>query len=111
MDLMPLFHKILKQAAASMNAEEPSPASELYTKDLLGADEPLIENMVLQAYQEGYIDGAKAVEVDGSPPKVLMSKSYIRITIKGAEYLHDNTLFKRASRKVGEIKEFIPSGR
>ena len=109
MDYMKLLYRILKQASLAMETEEIPAASEVYLPDIMKGTEREIESMIYKAYQEGFIEGIHAVEIDGmSKPKVLMQDSYISITIKGLEYLADNSMMKKAERLIKGIKDMIP---
>lgn len=109
MDLSKLLYKILKITAERFGQEETPPASELYTPDILNDTEPRIEQMLYRACKEGYIDGLRVLEIDGlKTPKVMMSQSYVQITIKGIEYIENNTTMKKIASTLKGIKEIIP---
>lgn len=109
MNLLTLLYRILKLASTTAGSEELSPASELYIPDVLKANEQEIESVIFQAYKEGYIDGVHAVEIDGlKKPKVLMSDSYIRLTIKGMEYASNNSSVKKIEKALKTVKDFVP---
>ena len=109
MELLTLLYKILKIAASSFDREEIPSASELYTSDVLKANQEQIETMICQAYKGGYLDGVRVIEIDGmTKPKVLLSQSHIILTIKGMEYISENTSMKKIAKTMKGIKEMIP---
>ena len=109
MELLTLLYKILKIAAFCADKEEIPAASELYTPDILKAKQEQIETLIYQAYKEGYIDGVSVLQIDGlTKPKVLMSNSYIMLTIKGMEYIADNSVMKKIAKTIKGIKDIIP---
>ena len=56
--------------------------------------------------QEGLIEG---ISVDtGAAGNFLVSKGRPRLTLKGLEYLNENSLMQRAMKMAKEIKDCIP---
>lgn len=55
---------------------------------------------------EGYIKGIKITRsVDG---QILASQSNMRITLKGLEYLNENSLMKKAANLAKGVSDLIP---
>lgn len=56
--------------------------------------------------QNEYIQGiAVSYSLDGVP---VIENRNIRITLCGLEYLHDNSLMKKAAKAAKEVREFLP---
>lgn len=55
---------------------------------------------------EGYVAGISVKR--GITGEVLVSSSNVRITLKGLEYLSENTFMKKVSNIAKGISDFIP---
>ena len=109
MDYMKLLYRILRMASKAMDLDEIPAASEVYLPDVMKASQNEIESMICKAYEEGYITGVHCLEIDGCVAhKVIMSNSYITPTIKGIEYLSNNSTMKKIASAMRGIKEIIP---
>lgn len=57
--------------------------------------------------EEGLIEGVRCIEPDGQPVP-LIRMYHPAITLKGLEYLEENSMMKKAAGIVKGIKETIP---
>lgn len=98
------IYKILAALKASMDYEIFD--LKLISAERLGVSEPRRIALLMMLVQAGYITGLSFDEAaDGS---IMMSVGRTRITLKGLEYLEENSLMQRAVRTLRGIKELIP---
>lgn len=103
MDDFKAIYRILKALDAGLDLDEPSP--EAYSAERLGITGNRRDNLLWMMQREGYVDGVTREEYyDGTSH---MDASSIRITIKGLEYLHGNSMMAKAARAAKGIAEFI----
>lgn len=98
------IYKILAALRASMDYEEFD--SRLISAEYLKISEPRRVALMMMLVQAGYITGITFDE--GAGGDIMMSISRPRLTLKGLEYLEENTLMKKAYRAVKGIKEILP---
>lgn len=98
------IYKILAALKASMDYEIFD--LKLISAERLGVSEPRRIALLMMLVQAGHIAGLSFDEAaDGS---IMMSVDRPRITLKGLEYLEENSLMQRAVRTLRGIKELIP---
>lgn len=98
------IYKILAALKASMDYEVFD--LKLISAERLGVSEPRRIALLMMLVQAGHIIGLSFDEAaDGS---IMMSVGRPRITLKGLEYLEENSLMQRAVRTLRGIKELIP---
>jgi yjcQ protein len=93
MDNFNIIYKILKHLEKAMDYDE-------FDMDFVSAEHLKIsENRWVRIWEmlteEGYVDGVNIKY--GAQGDVVISVSNPRITLKGIEYLHENSLMKKAS--------------
>ncbi len=103
MDNFNIIYKILKQLEKAMDYDE-------FDTELISAKQLKIsENRLVKIWEmlcsEGYVVGVSVKY--GAQGDVMVSVSNPRITLKGIEYLHDNSLMKKASNLAKGIIEVI----
>lgn len=106
MDNFNIIYKILKQLEKSMDYDE-------FDMDFVSAEYLKIsENRWIRIWEmlskEGYVDGVNIKY--GSWGNVVLSVSNPRITLKGIEYLHENSLMKKAANIAKGIIDVVPKG-
>lgn len=103
MDDFKAIYRILKALDAGLDLDEPSP--EAYSAERLGITENRRDNLLWMMQREGYVDGVTRAEYyDGTSS---VDATGIRITIKGLEYLHGNSMMAKAARAAKGIAEII----
>lgn len=103
MDDFKAIYRILKALDAGLDLDEPSP--EAYSAERLGITENRRDNLLWMMQREGYVDGVTRAEYyDGTSS---VNATGIRITIKGLEYLHGNSMMAKAARAAKGIAEII----
>ena len=101
MDDFKAIYRILKALDAGLDLDEPSP--EAYSAERLGITENRHDNLLWMMQREGYVDGVTRAEYyDGASS---VNATGIRITIKGLEYLHGNSMMAKAARAAKGIAE------
>lgn len=103
MDDFKAIYRILKALDAGLDLDKPSP--EAYSAERLGITENRRDNLLWMMQREGYVDGVTRAEYyDGTSS---VNATGIRITIKGLEYLHGNSMMAKAARAAKGIAEII----
>lgn len=103
MDNFKVIYKILKVLENAMDCDE-------IDKSLLKAEnfkisENRFENIIKMLVQEEYITGVIIVDMMGMHG---IKFDNVQITLKGLEYLSENSLMKKAANIAKSIKETIP---
>ena len=98
------IYKILKYLREAMNYEEAD--IDFISANALGISENLWISIAEMLTRSGYITG---IEVKyGAQGERVLSISNLRITLKGIEYLEENSLMRRAAYIAKGIKDIIP---
>lgn len=95
------IYRILSTLHTAMDLEEWD--SKLLSPEELGLSHPMWSRLMAMLLKEGYITGGEAWEsFDVSYPKVKLVRP--EITLKGLEYLEENSLMKKARKMlIGHI--------
>lgn len=106
MDNFKIIYRILKYLEEHLG-EEPLDIDKI-SHERLGISFARWEALLRMMQEEGYIKGLvyEQTTSDSSPHVVMPIRP--RITIKGLEYLEDNSLMKKAANALKTIKEIIP---
>ena len=105
MDNFKVIYKILKIMEAAMDLEEFD--TKTISKEALNLTEARWCRIIAMLVNEGYITGVEVWNsFDCGYPKVALSRP--EITIKGLEYLEQNSLMKRAAEMAKGIMEIVP---
>lgn len=104
MDNFTTLYKILKALEKAMDYDE-------FDVDTVSAERLKIsENRLARLWEmlwrEGYVDGVTVQYSAGG--EVLLSLNNPRITLKGLEYLGENSLMQKAAKLAKGIKDTIP---
>lgn len=105
MDDFRLIYKILRILQKSMDCEEFD--RESLSAERLGLTEPKWSRIMAMLLNEGYISGGQTWNaMDCGYPRVALTRP--EITLKGLEYLEENSLMKKAANLAKGIKETVP---
>ena len=105
MDNFKIIYKSLKAMEVAMDLEEFDTKS--ISKETFGLTEARWSRIIAMLANEGYLTGIEIWNsFDCGYPKVALSRP--EITIKGLEYLEQNSLMKRAAEMAKGIKEIVP---
>lgn len=75
--------------------------------DNLAITEPKRKALLDMLLKNGYIEGFQVIQYIGDPIPSLEGLENIRITLKGLEYLEENSLMQKAARLAKGIAEVI----
>lgn len=105
MDNFVVIYKILKALEASMDFDEFD--IRLISPERLGITKERRDKLLIQMQKEGYISGISVVQyVNLASPSVDIPNS-ISITIKGLEYLAENSLMTKAANLAKGVAEIL----
>lgn len=105
MDDFRLIYKILRILQKSMDREEVD--RDILSAERLGLSKPKWSRIMAMLLNEGYITGGQTWNALGyGYPRVALTRP--EITLKGLEYLEENTLMKKAANLAEGIKDTIP---
>lgn len=102
-DNFKIIYRILKALEKAMDYDEFDMAC--ISADALKISEPRWIKLMLMLYKEGYIEGMSFKR--GLGDNYLVSGSRPEITLKGLEYLNDNSLMKKAAELAKGVAELI----
>lgn len=104
MDNFKILYRILRILEEAMDMEEFDSAR--ISPEALKISETRWCNLMEMLSDEGYVKGIKITRsVNG---QILSNQSNIRITLKGLEYLNENSFMKKAANLVKGVSDFIP---
>lgn len=104
MDDFRVIYKILKTLHKAMDLEEFDKSS--ISASALGLSEPKWNRIMAMLLREGYIDGGIVFTVfDSTYPNVVLTMP--EITLKGLEYLEENSIMRKAAETARGIAEII----
>lgn len=105
MDDFRLIYKILRILQKSMDCEEID--KEVLSPERLGMSVPKWSRIMAMLLNEGYIAGGQTWNaLDCGYPRVVLTRP--EITLRGLEYLEENTLMRKAANLAKGIKDTIP---
>ena len=104
MDNIRIIYRILSVLEASMDTEAFDERS--ISPETLGITRARLLSLLRMLLQEGLIEGI-SVDTDAAG-NFLVSKGRTRITLKGLEYLNENSLMQRAMRMEKGINDCVP---
>lgn len=106
MEEFTIVYRILRELRAAMDCEEEEP-NRLNPERLKTTLEKR-NSLLLLLEQDGYISGLDSISYVGdSSPRVAIPPMP-RITLKGLQYLQENTMMRKAARAMKGIRDFLP---
>ena len=106
MDNFKIIYKILRYLESAMDYEECDVNA--ISHERYNISYPRWEQLMIILSDEGYIKGIITTQDLESNCRYIVQPICPRITLKGLEYLSDNTFMKKAANIVKGIKETIP---
>ncbi len=94
MDNFKIIYRILRYLEQALDCEELDPAPISHTA--LGITRERWEQLLIMLQESGYIDGIVCVRTMSSDRAHITEPIHPRITLKGLEYLAENSLMKKA---------------
>lgn len=104
LDNFKVIYKILRLLEKSMDLEELDLGT--ISPQVLRLTEARWNSIMEMLAEEGYIKGLKVARTANGA--VAVSVCSTRITLKGLEYLQDNSLMKKAADIARGVSDFIP---
>lgn len=108
MDNFKIIYKILKYLENCMGQAEidttPLKAEALHT------EQERLDEIIGMLLENGYIDGARAKSYVNSRTPIILNLNHAKITLKGLEYLEENSMMKKAAKLITGIIEIMPKG-
>lgn len=102
MDNFKIIYRILKTLEQAMDYEIFD--NEIISHDKFGISYERWKNLMIQLNDNGYISGVHVIRaMGGSGIKLINPK----ITLKGMEYLEDNTMMKKAYKLLKGAKDLL----
>ena len=100
-----IIYRILKFLQQSMDFEDFD--SEGFTAERFGTNPNRFQALLIQLQRAGYIEGLDIVQYIRQPEHI-ETPMHPKITLKGLEYLQENSLMKQAAALAKDIKEIVP---
>ena len=101
-----VIYKILKALEESMDYEEFD--DNLISPEVLGITKERRNKLLMEMQRDGYITGLMPYKNLGQQTTHLREPLSINITLKGLEYLSDNSMMKKAANLLKGIKDTVP---
>lgn len=105
MDNFIIIYKILKALEQSMDFEVFD--SDRISPSVLGVSKERRDKLLIEMQHEGYIDGLIVKHWLGSSTSCIEEPINPTITLKGLEYLSENSMMKKAANFVKGIAEIV----
>lgn len=103
MDNFKIIYKILKMLEKAMDYDEPD--TSVISADSLGISQNRWDAIMVMLQEDGYVEGVHYVKTMGMKGVKLTN---LRITLKGLEYLEENSFMKKAANIAKGITDLIP---
>lgn len=102
-DNFKIIYRILKALEAGLDIDDPTDAP--YSAKVLGISENRRNKIISMMQDEGYVSGVERIFYYDATEVV--DTSNMTITIKGLEYLHDNSTMQKIARTAKGIVDVI----
>lgn len=104
MDNFKIIYRILRMLEKAMDLEDFD--MEQISAENLKISEARWCSLMEMLSDEGYIKGIRiSRSIDG---QIIVNQSNVRITLKGLEYLNENSFMKKAANLAKGVSDFIP---
>nr|DAE36091.1 MAG TPA: YjcQ protein [Caudoviricetes sp.] len=100
-----IIYRILKLLQQSMDFEDFD--SEGFNAGRFGTNPNRFQALLIQLQRAGYIEGLDIVQYIRQPEHI-EPPMHPKITLKGLEYLQENSMMKQAAAFAKGIKEIVP---
>ncbi len=99
-----IIYRILKLLQQSMDFEDFD--SEVFTAERFGTNPNRFQALLIQLQRAGYIEGLDIVQYIRQPEHIELPM-HPKITLKGLEYLQENSMMKKAAAIAKGIKDAV----
>ena len=107
-DYFVIVYKILTYLYECLKTGKNIDTYNILIAETYGIEESYFNYILIQLYEEGYIEGINIIPIMGSKQKNIKITSNIMIKPKGIEYLQENSMLSKAKGILKEIKDTIP---
>lgn len=101
-----IIYRILKYLQSSLDVDEPD--FSVIGAEALNMTQAKWSRIMKMLADSGYIDGLIIVDVDNAPYPFVRFSSSTALTLKGMEYLEENSLMKKAAKIAKGVADIIP---
>ena len=105
MDNFKIIYRILKELEAAMDYQEVD--VDAFSAEVLGITQERWSSIMAMLIDNGYVSGAQSRR-HMRGPVMIVNRGKAEITLKGLEYLSENSLMQKAANLAKGIKETIP---
>lgn len=106
MEQFKIMYKILKYLERSMNYDEFDPLPIM--AEQLGVSNTMWANIMKMLVDNGYIGNVEVSVYIHSPIPYISNINIAKITLKGLEYLEENSMMKKCANVAKGLKETLP---
>jgi len=106
LDNFKIIYRILKYLEASLDYEYTD--VEAISAERLGINHARWEQLFIMLQDDGYIKGIVTTKVLGDNKSHIVEPITPIITLKGLEYLSENTIIKKAANLLKGVKDITP---
>lgn len=107
-DYFVIVYKILTYLYECLKTGKNIDTYNILSAETYGIEESYFNYILIQLYEEGYIEGINIIPITGTKRKGVKITSEIVIKPKGIEYLQENSMLSKAKNIVKDIKDIIP---
>ncbi len=107
-DYFVIVYKILTYLYECLKMGKNIDTYNILTAETYGIEESYFNYIIIQLYEEGYIDGINIIPIIGAKQKGIKITSNVIIKPKGIEYLQENSILSKVKGMLKEIKDTIP---
>lgn len=100
-----LIYRILKYLQLALDVEEPDLSR--IGAAALGMTQAKWSRIMKMLADDGYIDGLMIIDLNNAPFPLVELTNATTLTLKGLEYLEDNTMMKKAAKVVKDVVSII----
>ena len=80
---------------------------DFFSSDNLQTNERQLHTALYEAYKNGLIDGVREVEIMNCPYKQMRIMDSIHLTLKGEEFLKDNSTMNKVKEFLKDIRQIV----
>ena len=105
MDNFTIIYKILKSIESAMDYDEFN--IEVISPEVLNVSRKRWEKIIIMLVDAGYLQNVNIIAPPGQESRIVVGNPKPQITLKGLEYLSENSLMSKAAKALKGIAEVI----
>lgn len=106
MDDFKVMYRVLKYLQAALDCDETDP--EAFSTKRLKVSENRLEQLLIIMQDEGLIKGLTITRTMSDSKRHIVEPIKPEITLKGLEYLQENSMMKKAANLAKGVREMLP---